>query len=94
MGLTLQEKQAIRDKVRANNPLPPAVQNTKPASSINEAVVADELTIEVLGSGGCAEITLRSHEVSRLRGRYGPGPGFEQWVTDRVRDSLNSLGGC
>lgn len=55
--------------------------------------VPDELVIELTGNGAFATCTLRPAEVSRLRGRFGKGPGFEQWVVARIRDAMISFGG-
>lgn len=55
--------------------------------------VPDELVIELTGNGTSATVTLRPSEVSRLRGRFGRGPGFEQWVAARIRDAMISFGG-
>lgn len=111
MGLTMEQKQMIREKVAQGlpPPPPPAVQPARPVISatqldrqrLNEAmpvtvtvpVLTDELVIEVTGNGGTASVTLRPFEVSRLRGRYGRSPGFEQWVVARVRDAMVSFGG-
>ena len=53
----------------------------------------DELLIEITGPTGQASVTLRPFEVSRLRGRYGKGPKFEEWVIARMRDMMISFGG-
>ena len=74
-------------KKEEQKPLPDAVRS--PAS----AVTADELIIEVTGNDGLASVTMRPGEVSRLRGRFGRGPGFEKWVAARIRDGLISFGG-
>lgn len=101
--MTLEQKQLIKEKVRANNPLPTdgmvAVAEPDPTPlvpdppAIYPAALPDELRVEVTGRNGVGAFTLRPHEVSRLRGRYGRGPGFESWVGDRIRDAMISFGG-
>lgn len=53
----------------------------------------DELIIEITGTHDTCTIEFRPFEISRLKGRYGNGPGFEKWVGERVRDLLNTFGG-
>lgn len=65
------------------------VAQPKPASE----PATDELLIEITGPTGQASVTLRPFEVSRLRGRYGKGPKFEEWVIARMRDMMISFGG-
>lgn len=89
----------IQEKVRANTPNPvPSMPAPLPAISVpgmpvSAVLLADELVIEVTGPLGVGSVTLRPSEVNRLRGRYGNGPGFEQWVAGRIKDSLVSFGG-
>jgi len=99
MGLTIEQKQAIREKVAQGTP-PKQVSGNgyAPAPAPAPALIpvsipVDELLIEITGSNGSASVTLRPSEVSRLRGRYGRSPGFEQWVVARVRDAMVSFGG-
>lgn len=97
-------KQYVRDSVQQGKaivPLPLSLTSptanpvlaigTVPASY--PAAPADELVIEITGNAGMASVTLRPFEVSRLRGRFGRGPGFEQWVAARMRDAMISFGG-
>lgn len=97
MGLTMNQKAAIKEAVREGSsvissiPSPTQIKVVPHAPVV--AVLSDELVIEVTGNGGTYSVTLRPAEVSRLRGRYGRGPGFEAWVVARVRDAMISFGG-
>lgn len=101
--MTQDTKRMIQEKVRANTPIPgiptplptvmPSPTVRQPGATVSVVALADELVIEVTGSQGVGSVTLRPSEVNRLRGRYGNGPGFEQWVAARIKDSLVSFGG-
>lgn len=67
--------------------------DVRPSPSPSLSLVPDELVLEITTSSASATIVLRPAEVSRMRGRYGRGPGFEKWVGERVRDMIISFGG-
>jgi hypothetical protein len=96
--MTQETKRMIQEKVRAGVPevIPaPTVRQpvTGASATISVAALADELVVEVTGSQGAGSVTLRPAEVNRLRGRFGRGAGFEQWVSERIKDALVSFGG-
>lgn len=94
-------KQELKDLVnkRLDNPPPPPPSQLRPASisvplSATPATPpVDELIIEITGTHDTCTIEFRPFEISRLKGRYGNGPGFEKWVGERVKDLLNTFGG-
>lgn len=87
--MTLEQKEQIKQKVAQGMTPRPALL----PASVRSSPQSDELLIQITGNDLTVSLLLRPHEISRLRGRYGNGPGFEQWVLDRIQDGLNTLGG-
>lgn len=96
--MNLQAKARVKELVAQHTPPPKLGQgNVGDLCAVIglpvDSVIPDELVIELTGNGAFATCTLRPAEVSRLRGRFGKGPGFEQWVVARIRDAMISFGG-
>lgn len=106
--MNLQAKARVKELVAQHTPPPKLVTGQPTLGQINlpdprplpaavrtptADTTPDELVIELTGNGAFATCTLRPSEVSRLRGRFGKGPGFEQWVIARIRDAMISFGG-
>lgn len=103
MGLTLEEKANIRQKVQQG--LQPKVpvptlgalevqaKPSDPHPAIRTSPQQEEVVIDITGDNGSYSFTLRPSDISRLRGRYGRGPAFEKWLGERIRDLLVSFGG-
>lgn len=96
--MNIAAKQRVREMVAANTPPPNQTVGRTPVEhesvrTPSSDVLPDELVLEITSNIGTSSITLRPSEVSRLRGRYGRGPGFEKWVADRIRDAMITFGG-
>jgi hypothetical protein len=86
--------EALKSRTAADEEVLAVLTDKKIAEAVCRPEPAtDELLIELTGPTGQASVTLRPFEVSRLRGRYGRGPKFEEWVIARMRDMMISFGG-